>query len=85
MKVSVSISVNGLMTIDVPEERREAMEQMLEDADGRDITIEAFEEAAGVAWDWDDVLNQLDFEISDIDIPRKRHDRTKLSLESQPR
>jgi hypothetical protein len=69
MKVQIMMSVSGLMEVDVPDDKKEALEVMLEEANGRSIGVEEFEEVTGLVWDWDNMLNSLDFEIDDVEIP----------------
>jgi hypothetical protein len=69
MKVQISMSVSGLMEVEVPDDKREALEEFLDENDGP-IDVDKFEEVTGIAWDWDDMLNSLDFEIDDVDLPR---------------
>jgi hypothetical protein len=81
MKVSVLLTTSKVVTIDVSEKRREAIEQLVSIAvDG--IAIDDFEKAAEVVLDWDGVLNPLNFEITYIDIPPAKNERIKTDAKT---
>lgn len=69
MKVQIMMSVSGMMPIEVPDEKRADLEALLEHAGNGPIDVDEFEQVTGIPWDWDAVLNNLDFEISDVDVP----------------
>lgn len=70
MKVYLTMSVSGIVPVVVADEKREAIEQLFERADGLSIDVEAFERVAGVSGIWDEILNSIDFTIDDIELPK---------------
>jgi hypothetical protein len=74
MKIKVGVNVSGLLEVEVLEDRLGELERLCDEADGDEIDITDFEDAAGVEWDYDGMCNHLFFTIGDIELPPVKKD-----------